>query len=80
MERIQTVAEAMQPESQCGFRSRRGTIDNIFAARQIQEKCYEQKRDLIMIFVDFKKAFDSVNTHGQFCEICLLIRTYNKYR
>ena len=27
------------PESQCGFRKDRGTIDMIFAARQLQEKC-----------------------------------------
>ena len=31
------------PESQCGFRKRRGTIDMIFAARQLQEKCQEHK-------------------------------------
>jgi len=70
--RIGTVAESIQPESQCGFRSGRGTIDMIFAARQIQEKCYEQRRDLIMIFIDFKKAFDSVSRTGlwELLKIC----------
>ena len=47
------------PESQCGFRKDRGTIDMIFTARQLQEKCQEQNMDLYMTFVDLTKAFDS---------------------
>ena len=33
------------PESKCGFRKDRGTIDLIFTARQLQEKCQEQNVD-----------------------------------
>ena len=44
------------PESQCGFRKDRGTIDMIFTARQLQEKCQEQYVDLYMTFVDLTKA------------------------
>ena len=40
------------PESQCGFRPARGTMDMIFAARQMQEKCREQNSDLYVIFID----------------------------
>ena len=43
------------PESQCGFRKDRGTIDMIFTARQLQEKCQEQNVDLYMTFVDLTK-------------------------
>ena len=49
------------PESQCGFRKDRGTIDMIFTARQLQEKCQEQNMDLYMTFVDLIKVFDTVN-------------------
>ena len=36
------------PESHCGFRKYRGTIDMIFTARQLQEKCQEQNVILYM--------------------------------
>ena len=52
------------PESQCGFRKDRGTIDMIFTARQLQEKCQEQNVDLYMTFVDLTKAFDTVSRDG----------------
>ena len=35
------------PESQCGFRKDRGTIEMIFTARQLQQKCQEQNVDHI---------------------------------
>ena len=49
------------PESQCGFRKDRGTVDMIFTARQLQEKCQEQNITLYMTFVDLTKAFDTVS-------------------
>ena len=52
------------PESQCGFRKDGGTIDMIFTARQLQEKCQEQNVDLYMTFVDLTKAFDTVSCDG----------------
>ena len=52
------------PESQCGFRKDRGTIDMIFTARQFQEKCQEQNVDLYMTFVDLTKTFDTVSREG----------------
>ena len=48
------------PESQCGFRKDRGTIDKIFTARQLQEKCQEQNVDLYMTFVDLIKPNQSI--------------------
>ena len=52
------------PESQCGFRKNRRTIDMIFTARQLKEKCQEQNVDLYMTFVDLTKAFDTVSREG----------------
>ena len=55
------IVKTILPESQCGFRQNRGTTDMIFTARQIQEKCSEQRQGLYQVFVDLTKAFDSVN-------------------
>ena len=52
------------PESQCGFRKDRGTIDMISTTRQLQEKCQEQNMDLYMTFVNLTKAFDTVSRGG----------------
>lgn len=48
-------------ESQCGFRSDRSTVDMIFTARQLQEKCIEQNLDMYAVFIDLTKAFDTVD-------------------
>ncbi len=62
MNRLTAVlAERILPESQCGFRAGRGTVDMIFSVRQLQEKCREQNVPLYHCFIDLSKAFDSVN-------------------
>ena len=40
------------------------TIDMIFTAKQLQEKCQEQNVDLYMTFVDLTKAIDKVIRDG----------------
>ena len=64
--RLQRLAERIYPESQCGFRSHRSTIDMIFSIRQIQEKCREQHMPLYIAFIDLTKAFDLVSSVGLF--------------
>ena len=61
---LEHLEQGHLPESQCGFRAGRGTTDMIFAARQLQEKCIEQYRDLYTTFVDLTKAFDTVSREG----------------
>ena len=62
--RLQTLAEVVLPESQCGFRAGRSTIDMIFTLAQLQEKSREQRRPLYIAFVDLTKAFDLVGRDG----------------
>ena len=58
------IGGSILPETQCGFRAGRSTVDMIFTARQIQEKCREQQQDLYLVFIDLTKAFDTVNREG----------------
>ena len=59
-DRLASLADQVLPESQCGFRKGRGCVDMIFAARQMIEKSIEHHSDLYILFVDLKKAYDSV--------------------
>ena len=58
------LVDNIVPESQCGFRQNRGTVDMVFAIRQLQEKCIEQRQDLYLLFIDLTKAFDTVSRPG----------------
>ena len=64
--RLQKLAERIYPESQCGFRAERSTIDMIVSLRQLQEKCREQHLPLYIAFIDLTKAFDLVSRDGLF--------------
>jgi len=47
-------------DHQCGFRRNRSTTDHIFCIRQILEKKWEHNEAVHQLFIDFKKAYDSV--------------------
>nr|KAG5709927.1 hypothetical protein BaRGS_029969 [Batillaria attramentaria] len=63
--RLQSLASRVYPESQCGFRASRSTMDMIFSLRQLQ-KCREQQKPLYIAFIDLTKAFDLVSRSGLF--------------
>ena len=51
-------------KEQAGFRSGRGTMEQIFILRNILEQVNEWQATLYINFVDFEKAFDSVHRNG----------------
>jgi len=53
-------AEEVIGYHQCGFRRNRSTTDHIFCIRQMLEKKWEPNEAVHQIFIDFKKAYDSV--------------------
>ena len=72
LKRLQTIAELILPESQCGFRTSRFTINMIFTLRQLQEKAFDQQQSLYMVFIDLSKAGDTVDRST----LWILLRRY----
>ena len=59
-ERIQGPIEETLRKNQAGFRRGRSCADQIFVLRKLLEQSVEYQKALIVNFVDFEKAFDSV--------------------
>lgn len=60
--RLTRRLDEAQPAEQAGFRRGYGTIDHIHTVRQVIQKTKEYNQPLCMAFVDYEKAFDSVET------------------
>ena len=61
LERIKGAVDEKLREEQAGFRKNRSTIDQIATLRIIIEQSIEWKSSLIVNFIDYEKAFDSVD-------------------
>ena len=59
--RLEPYIEKELPTEQAGFRKGRGTRDQIANLRWIMEKSREYQKDLYICFIDYSKAFDSVD-------------------
>lgn len=60
LSRITNTLEENQPKEQAGFRRNFSTIDHIHAVRQILQKFREYNKIYYIGFVDFNKAFDTL--------------------
>ena len=59
--RVKDQLDCKMREDQAGFRKGRPCVDQIFSLNQIIEKCLDQQLPCLIIFIDFKAAFDSVH-------------------
>ena len=66
--RLQQYVNRELPNVQTGFRKGRGTRDQIATIRWIKEKAREFQKSIYFCFIDYSKAFDSVD-HNKLWEI-----------
>ena len=59
--RLQQYMNRELPDDQAGFRKGRGTRDQIATIRWIMEKARESQKNIYFCFIDYAKAFDSVD-------------------
>ena len=59
--RLQHYANQKVPDVQAGFRKGRGTRDQIASIHWIIEKAREFQKNIYFCFIDYAKAFDSVD-------------------
>uniref|UniRef100_A0A914WVS6 Reverse transcriptase domain-containing protein n=1 Tax=Plectus sambesii TaxID=2011161 RepID=A0A914WVS6_9BILA len=65
--RLESYLEDAQPVKQAGFRRGFSTADHIQTLNKLAEKCDKFHLSLFMLFIDFEKAFDSIE-HGALYE------------
>jgi hypothetical protein len=61
LRRLLEYRESLIRENQAGFRPGRGCIDHIFTLRQVLEQRHTFQRPTMVVFLDLKSAFDSVD-------------------
>ncbi|EYB81048.1 hypothetical protein Y032_0394g639 [Ancylostoma ceylanicum] len=64
LNRMERILDDYQPVEQAGFRKNFSCMDNIQAVTQLIERSREYHLPLVLVFVDYKKAFDSVETNA----------------
>nr|CAH8851112.1 unnamed protein product [Trichobilharzia regenti] len=61
LRRLCKIREGLIREEQAGFRSGRGCIDQVFTLRQLLEHRHTYCRPTIVVFLDIRAAFDSLD-------------------
>ncbi|KAK6734461.1 hypothetical protein RB195_017942 [Necator americanus] len=62
--RISRTLDEAQPQEQAGFRQGFSCLDHIQTVSRVIEVCREYRLPLVLTFVDYEKAFDSVETNA----------------
>ena len=69
LNRLLPHVEPLLRDNQNGFRPGRSTTSHILALRRLLEGVTERKLTSVILFIDFKRAFDSIH-RGSEVEVC----------
>ena len=72
MNRIRPYLDCHLRKNRNGFRSERTTTSQILALRRLIERVKDNNIEAILIFIDFKKAFDTVHRG----KLLLILKAY----
>jgi exonuclease III len=61
--RLAREVESKLPSSQAGFRKKFRTVDNVYILTRLMDQAIATEKDLVVTFIDFVAAFDSVSHH-----------------
>ena len=67
--RMEKVLDEKQPREQGGFRKGYSTVNHLQTIYQLIGKCNETKRPLCIGYIDYEKAFDSIDNEAIFKEL-----------
>lgn len=66
--RIYKKCEEHSGNTQFGFKSAMGTREAMYCIQLLTQKCYDQHKDVYIVFIDYQKAFDSIK-HEHMLEV-----------
>ena len=72
LNRLQPYVDPLLRPNQNGFRKGRGTISQILTIRRLIEGIKSKNLEAVLIFIDFKKAFDSIDR----CKLMEILKAY----
>ena len=64
IERVRLETEHMIGEEQCGFRSGRGCVDQVFVMRQLAERFVSKGKSVYAAYMDLEKAYDRIDRNA----------------
>jgi hypothetical protein len=79
LSRLTPYVDEIIGDHQCGYRQNRSTTDQILCIRQILENKWEYSGTVHQLFIDFKKAYDSVSHWIQYTSATAVIGSIKLY-